>query len=114
MMPSTEARQLRHLWTCVLAQALRDIFRTASSKYGCDDLEHAAVMAWIGTRDFHQVCALAGLDGRAVHDRLKRRMAEHRAGTFNPTLIFARRGGEPDNRQSGAYRRRMARERIAA
>ena len=90
-----QARALQYLWLCVVAQALRDIFRTAASRDGCSDQEHAAALAWIGRRDFHQVCAMAGLDGPAVAQRIRQRLQESRDGRFDPGPIFARRGGAP-------------------
>jgi hypothetical protein len=99
-----QARAARQLWLSVLVQACRDIFRTAASKYGCDLAEHRAAIAWIGSRDFHRVCALAGMDGAATAARLKRRLAEQDAGTFDPTPHFYKRGGAGMHRVAGGPR----------
>lgn len=89
------------LWQSVIGQALRDIFRTAKSRDGCSDMEHRAALAWIGARDFHRVCALAGLDGTAVEQAVRRRLREREAGTFDPTPIFYQRGGRACHRPTG-------------
>ena len=46
------------LWQAVLEVALSDAM-------------HRGDEAWIGTRDFRTVCALAGLDPEAVADRFR-------------------------------------------
>lgn len=41
-------------------------------RIGIEDALHGNDPGWIGTRDFFIVAALAGMDGAAVQDRLKR------------------------------------------
>lgn len=112
MIAANEARVLQHLWVSVLSQAVRDIFRTASSPDGCSEIEHRAALAWIGSRDFHQVCALAGFDGVAVAGRLRRRLTDVRAGRFDAGAVLQFR---PGVRRAGGQRGRgMARQAGAA
>ncbi len=40
--------------------------------YGVHDADAGRDPGWIGSRDFHMVCALAGLDGDAVASALDR------------------------------------------
>ncbi|WP_101067717.1 hypothetical protein [Roseovarius salinarum] len=47
----------RRLWCAVLGAALHDAARGKES-------------GWIGSRDFHTVCALVGIDPDAVAERL--------------------------------------------
>ena len=96
----TEAQGSLRLWQSVIGQALRDIFRTAKSRDGCSDGEHRAALAWIGARDFHKVCALAGLDGTAVEQAVRRRLREREAGTFDPAPIFYQRGFRASSRST--------------
>lgn len=86
---SQEAEACRQVWLAVLAQAVRDIFapsafNTRSDRRAEEKLlvQHKAEQ-WIGSRDFHRTCALAGLDGTKVEARLRRRMAERDAGGFD-------------------------------
>lgn len=88
----------RQLWQSVLLQAARDILRTATSKYGCDEVDHRAALAWVGTRDFHQVCALAGMDGSAVASRLQRMLRRVETGEFDPGRILRAHGGAAQHR----------------
>jgi hypothetical protein len=46
----------RRLWCAVLGAALHDAARGKDS-------------GWIGSRDFHMVCALAGIEADAVAER---------------------------------------------
>ena len=66
------------LWAAVLHRAVEDILGTsAHSEYQ----EHREAVRWLHTyqsRDFRQVCALAGLDSDAVFDRLHAALAEQR------------------------------------
>lgn len=86
------ARQ-QQLWQGVLLQALRDMFRTARSENGCTAGEGLAARRWVGSRDFHMVCALAGFDGRRIEQRLRRRLADYDRGIFDATETLGRYGG---------------------
>lgn len=64
----------RRLWCAVIAQAINDLSLTASdnrfaSRYARD---------WIGSRDFREVCLLAGVDAEAVKAGIERAIAEGR------------------------------------
>jgi hypothetical protein len=48
----------RALWATVLEVAL-------------SDAQHRGDTSWIGTKDFREVCYLAGLDPEAVADRVR-------------------------------------------
>jgi hypothetical protein len=98
MTPPVAIRGHRQLWQSVLLQAARDILRTASSKYGCDETDHRAALAWVGTRDFHQVCALAGMDGAAVAGQLQRMVRRVATGEFDPGRILRAHGGAAQHR----------------
>ena len=73
-----EARACRELWCAVLTNAVRDLCgcgttRSAQTLKTMAEAREAAE-AWVGTwpsRDFRLVCEGAGLEGRAVHDRLR-------------------------------------------
>ena len=97
-------RACTRLWQAVLGQALRDIFRTAVSKYGCDELDRRAAIAWVGTSDFHRVCALAGVDGPSAAQAIARRLEQQLRGDFDPTCFFHARG-ESSPRYKPAVRR---------
>lgn len=73
----------RALWQSVLLSCIRAAFEEVTdylrlSKSRLAPVKHEKTTAelfqstWIGTRDFHMVCALAGLDGSAVQSRLRR------------------------------------------
>lgn len=90
MTGAAEAEACRRVWLAVLAAAMRDIF--APSKWrggngnrdnGSGTLAQYQAEQWIGSSDFHRVCALAGLDGTKVEARVRRRMAERDAGAFD-------------------------------
>ncbi|SNT76437.1 hypothetical protein [Paracoccus seriniphilus] len=53
----------RELWCAVLAEAWREAFTTSTTATPRDI---AVARRWFGSRDFHTVCALAGLDGDYV------------------------------------------------
>lgn len=88
----------RQLWQSVLLQAARDILRTATSKYGCDEADHRAALAWVGTRDFHLVCALAGMDGSAVAGQMQRMLRRVATGEIDPGKILRAHGGAAQHR----------------
>lgn len=73
MIASHEAEACRQLWVSVLLLAMRELF-------GSDPNGLAAQQArnWIGTRDFREVCALAGFDWARVERALQRREAQRR------------------------------------
>lgn len=57
--------------------------------------------SWIGTSDFMQVCALAGLDGQAVLDRIAPKLATHLgAAELGLALSSAARRGFANTRTS--------------
>lgn len=79
----------RGLWNSVLLSCIRSVFGAlgvGEEQAGNKRLE----ASWIGSRDFHMVCALCGLDGVAVQSRL-RRMAS------DPALIAALSGKATSN-----------------
>lgn len=63
------ARDCKALWVAVLAEQWRAAFYPYEGVDGPRLRRDAA--AWFGTRDFHMVCALAGFDGPAVHERFR-------------------------------------------
>ncbi|MDN5789037.1 hypothetical protein [Pseudorhodobacter sp.] len=76
-------RACRALWASVLLVQWSDAFPESrvtkrgggafgrrSRDYACD---------WFGSRDFHQVCALAGLDGSSVMSRFHARLRQEQA-----------------------------------
>ena len=83
----------QHLWLGVLLQAMRDAFRSAQSEKGCAANEHLEALRWIGSRDFHMVCTMAGLNGVRVEQQLRRRLADWQAGVFDPATGISRFGG---------------------
>ena len=59
----------QNLWSSVLLLAVTD----ATSSVGCGVRESRKAQSWIGdypSRDFREICNLAGLDSDAVHDRV--------------------------------------------
>ena len=63
----------RKLWASVLLACIRDVVQDLQGSEGFDQKRvPVASSSWIGSRDFHEVCALAGVDGVAVADRLAR------------------------------------------
>lgn len=105
MISQSEAAPYRNVWVAAVAQAVRDIFRTAKSRDGCNDQEHHRAVAWIGTRDFHKTCALAGLDGVAVEQKLRHRLAQIAAGDQLDEILRHR----PGVRRAGGRHGRPAR-----
>jgi len=61
--PAVEAARSQSLWQEVLLQALRDLL-----KPNCIEAVRAQDkwLSWIGTRDFREVCDLAGVDAEAT------------------------------------------------
>jgi len=92
---------LHHLWQCVLAQALRDVFWVSRGKHGVDYGGHQDAVYWIGSPDFHAVCALAGLDGASVEARIMGRLDAQDRGEFDPRTVFLRLGGAALHRPRG-------------
>ena len=64
----------RLLWQTVLINGLID---TTGRRISIEPCHADQARAWIGTRDFHTVCALAGMDGHFVLD-------SYRSGRLNP------------------------------
>lgn len=73
------AEAARALWITVLHIALDEAAGRLRTYHEPEKRERALREAegWIGSRDFHMVCALAGLDGAAV-------LARFRAGDYRP------------------------------
>lgn len=65
-----DAAACRALWVTVLHAVLEDIAATAAGRGGPAGVPRSlmASPAFIGSRDFHQLAALCGLDGQAVRD----------------------------------------------
>lgn len=84
-----EAAACGSLWAAVLHQALKDIHDAQtggpmrSAPYGGGRQPRPE---WVGSRDFHMTCALAGLDGTAVAEAF-------RAGRFVPQAQVGHNGG---------------------
>jgi len=74
-MASHEAEACRQLWVSVLLIAVRDL--VGSDPNG---LVSKQARSWIGTRDFREVCGLAGFDWRTVRDTLLRHDATRKNG----------------------------------
>jgi hypothetical protein len=81
---SSQAEPERMLWVTVLQYIVHDLFdlRVVGKSHNGEiilksrDCEIAE--RWVGTfpsRDFNEVCALAGMNGTAVHERLRRILA---------------------------------------
>ena len=66
---SGEVRACRTLWQAVLMSCLRSAMGEITSFDHQSGSQQVSV-SWIGGRDFHLVCALAGFDGDAVASRL--------------------------------------------
>lgn len=70
-----DAQACRDLWACVLATCLRGALRDATGRRERGNflnVNTAVGKGWIGGRDFHIVCALAGLDAAAVRAAVAR------------------------------------------
>ena len=68
-----EAERCRRLWCAILATNAKEGIRAAVRRLSGmpTTAALAACESWIGSRDFMQVCDLAGLDGRALADRIE-------------------------------------------
>lgn len=62
----------RRMWCAVLLTCIRDALKVAHIDKSTVAERYAASSGWIGSKDFHMVCALAGVDGVAFSDRLAR------------------------------------------
>ena len=75
MIDPGEIRGMRTLWAACLLQGLQEARGAAVALGGCKKHAGASAMVrrqalgWVGSADFHAVCALAGVDGVAVLDR---------------------------------------------
>lgn len=65
-----DAAHCRSLWAAVLAEQLRLASLERPTNFD-RDLDIKTARRWIGSKDFHIVCALAGFDGVAVQERLE-------------------------------------------
>lgn len=87
-MPATRCRRL---WAEVLRGCLLDALAEPEGprkgRYMSGGVTARA--GWIGSRDFHEVAALAGFDGAAVASRLERRLGE---GGGRAAVLAALRG----------------------
>lgn len=73
VLPSAEAEACRQLWVAVLAQGAHDVLaprQRASNGVGADKAVRIAAIGWLRTRDFRQVCALAGIDADKARARI--------------------------------------------
>jgi hypothetical protein len=80
-----DAWRCRMMWCAVVSACVMSMLRAHLSPRAMDrpvrrsDPLHkdgpAVGPGWLGSRDFHMTCALAGLDGAAVEHRLRRAMA---------------------------------------
>lgn len=77
----------QQLWRSVLAVALRDIFLPSVNRRTRTSKERDEAVAWVGSKEFHMVCALAGVDGPRMATRIRKRMKDRDAGTWNPLDI---------------------------
>lgn len=103
-----DAERCRVLWAAVLVECLVSALEAKLWRLSAPgarrrpfSLTQGAPVGegWIGGRDFHMVCALAGLDGKAVEDAL----AGHLASAAGIDRLLAALGKGPSAR---AERRR--------
>jgi hypothetical protein len=75
-----EARICRQIWVNVLLQAARDLLTDAKHHAngvgGTTGLQKHQTTSWIGSRDFREVCQLAGYDPTRVERAFRRRLTE--------------------------------------
>ncbi|AQS46542.1 hypothetical protein BMG03_01045 [Thioclava nitratireducens] len=76
MISRHEAEACRRIFVSVLLLAIRDMFGRNP-----DALLTKQARSWIGTRDFCEVCTLAGYDWRRVERALRRRLEQARGLT---------------------------------
>ena len=100
-----QGRACQNLWVAVLVQAMRDLFHGAGQNA---DLDRFRVKNWLKSRDFHMVCALAGLDGEYIARQLERRSAQIAAGATDPAELIGKRSG------TGHHKPRIAQRRVSA
>lgn len=78
-----DAHNSQHLWQCVLLQAARDLLTLKTRADGVSGPaasdQHYTKM-WIGSRDFREVCQLAGFDPSRVERAFRKRLTEKDAG----------------------------------
>ncbi len=91
---TNEGHALRHIWVSVLVQAARDLLSHPPSQAGVarpsgpGQLEKYKAQQWIGSRDFREVCGLAGVDPDRAERAFRKRLAERAEGK----QIFHRTG----------------------
>lgn len=100
---TVQGRACQNLWVAVLVQAMRDLFLTASENA---TLNRQRARTWVKTRDFHMVCALAGLDGEYIARQLERRAAQIGTGMADPAELIRQRGG------AGLHKSRIVQRRV--
>ena len=89
----------RRLWASALLACIRDVVQDMNQSKDFDRKIGRVSAGWIGSRDFHEMCALAGVDGAAVVDRLTNidRDAGLQERILNVTGDRTRLGGEADH-----------------
>jgi hypothetical protein len=71
---SAEAEACRQLWLAVLAQAAHDLLAPnprGTGSEGAGDAARLSAAGWLRTRDFQQVCALAGIAADTARARIE-------------------------------------------
>lgn len=72
--PAGDASPERELWGAVLMRGIEDAIGSVTALSGNSgthkNAEILRAQQWIGSKDFHLVATLAGLDSEALHDRL--------------------------------------------
>jgi hypothetical protein len=74
-MPEMHPNTCRSLWAAVLAEQLRLATLPRPTHFDTE-LDIYRPRKWFGFRDFHMVCALAGLDGDWILKGYRNKMAE--------------------------------------
>ncbi len=100
------AQACRHVWINVVLQAARDLFPDPQRKPSTET-RHAkrnaiAAEHWLGSRDFHKICSLAGLDGSRVETALRNRLQDYYCGRFNRGLFRPNGGAAQHHPQKAA------------
>ena len=67
-----DAAACQRLWGAVLLTCIRSAIGASADEDNGNTYVSAVPSGWVGSRDFHIVCALAGFDGQAVSDRVRR------------------------------------------
>jgi len=103
------ANSCRAMWQTALRELLADALRDVIGlKPRADVITCSANRAWLGSRDFHMVCALAGMDGIAVEDRVTAAIATE-AGAASFYRGLCQHGEAADERIENLRRTKRAR-----